>query len=151
MIYSNDKPLLSLFLSWGISHWVLMSDYFTSRSAFDKWLRQAVKNRSKPLGWKRTKEGEGAVTPLNHFPPLPNRAWKMPPIIPLPQLIKAQRVIREQGWCSYAPFFPYLNKPLSLPLNYTDVARWLTVWNMACFTIARCNTGQGKEGSKLCY
>lgn len=44
---------VSLFLSWGISHWVLMSDYFTSHSALDKWLRRAVKNRSKPLGWER--------------------------------------------------------------------------------------------------
>lgn len=48
----------SLFLSWGISHWVLMSDYF-SHSALDKWLRQAVKNRSKPLGWRKGGGGGG--------------------------------------------------------------------------------------------
>lgn len=55
----------SLFLSWGISHWVLMSDYFTSHSALDKWLRQAVKNRSKPLGWEK---GGGSREAVKSFP-----------------------------------------------------------------------------------
>lgn len=59
---------VSLFLSRGISHWVLMSDYFTSHSALDKWLRQAVKNRSKPLGWERG--GGGGRRLLNHPHPL---------------------------------------------------------------------------------
>lgn len=57
MIYSNDNPPSPL--SWGISHWVLMSDYSTSHSALDKWLRQAVKNRSKPLGWEKGGGGGG--------------------------------------------------------------------------------------------
>lgn len=127
-------------LSWGISHWLLMSDYFTSHSALDKWLRQAVKNRSKPLGWKKgsgaggRRGGWGAERPLNHFPPTPNRAQKMPPIIPLPRLIKAPRVIRERRRCRFALFFPatltshYQRGTPAYPLKYGALqrARYIT-------------------------
>ena len=60
-------------------------------------------------------EKEGGERLLNHFPPLPDRPLKMPPIIPVLGLIKASGVIRESGG-SHSSFL-HLNKPLSLQLN----------------------------------
>lgn len=101
---------VSLFLSWGISHWVLMSDYFTSHSALDKWLRRAVKNRSKPLGWERGgRRREAVKSPSLPPPPPPDRPQKMPPIIRVLGLIKASEWLES----SSSSFFLHLNKPLS--------------------------------------
>lgn len=63
-------------------------------------------------------EKEGGERLLNHFPPLPDRPLKMPPIIPVLGLIKASGVIRESGGSH--SFFLHLNKPLSLQLNCHD-------------------------------
>lgn len=106
MIYSNDKPLLSLFFF----SWVLMSDYFTSHSALDKWPRQAVKNRSKPLGWERG--GGKSREAVKSFPSAARQASENATHYTCAAANQSFRVIREEETQQQ-----HLNKPLSLRLK----------------------------------
>lgn len=78
-LFNRRSSAASPLLCSGISHTALMSHYFPHRSASDKRLRQAVKNRSKPPGWEEEEEEEGADRQLS--PPPLDRLQKMPPII----------------------------------------------------------------------
>lgn len=68
-LFNPRSSAASPLLCSGISHTALMSHYFPHRSASDKRLRQAVKNRSKPPGWEEEEEEKGADGRLNHPPP----------------------------------------------------------------------------------
>lgn len=102
MIYSNDKPLLPLFFF----SWVLMSDYFTSHSALDKWPRQAVKNRSKPLGWERRGGGGRSREAVKSFPSAARQASENATHYSSAAANQSFRVIREEETQQQ-----HLNKP----------------------------------------
>lgn len=118
MIYSNDKPLLSLFFF----SWVLMSDYFTSHSALDKWPRQAVKNRSKPLGWEQGGRSREAV---KSFPSAARQASENATHYSCAVANQSFRVIREEETQQQQQ--QHLNKSLWLQLKYGALHRRFTV------------------------